>query len=208
MTINQDITVTAALQIVRLKGRVSAEMLADSLGIDAQEASTHLHTLQERGAISEAKGQFRLSQAGRELLAERIAAERNQLDQPALQSAYHAFHSLNTEFKQIVTDWQMRAGQANDHTDAAYDAGVIQRLVDLDQRWNPLLNSMIQLAARLAPYPTRFTVALQKLRAGDAIWFARPIVDSYHTVWFELHEDLIGMLGLSREAEAAAGRAE
>jgi hypothetical protein len=25
-------------------------------------------------------------------------------------------------------------------------------------------------------------------------------VDSYHTVWFELHEDLLRMLGRSREA--------
>jgi pyruvate,orthophosphate dikinase len=33
------------------------------------------------------------------------------------------------------------------------------------------------------------------------------MIDSYHTVWFELHEDLIGLAGLSRADEAAAGRA-
>jgi pyruvate,orthophosphate dikinase len=33
------------------------------------------------------------------------------------------------------------------------------------------------------------------------------LLDSYHTVWFELHEDLIRLAGRTREAEATAGRA-
>jgi pyruvate,orthophosphate dikinase len=37
---------------------------------------------------------------------------------------------------------------------------------------------------------------------------ARPIIDSYHTVWFELHEDLMAINGLTRAAEARAGRAQ
>jgi pyruvate,orthophosphate dikinase len=32
-------------------------------------------------------------------------------------------------------------------------------------------------------------------------------VDSYHGVWFELHEDLIQLSGRTREEESAAGRA-
>jgi hypothetical protein len=32
-------------------------------------------------------------------------------------------------------------------------------------------------------------------------WLTRPMVDSYHTVWFELHEELIGMAGRTRSAE-------
>jgi hypothetical protein len=35
----------------------------------------------------------------------------------------------------------------------------------------------------------------------------RPIIDSYHTVWFELHEELIQAAGRSREDEAKAGHA-
>jgi VIT1/CCC1 family predicted Fe2+/Mn2+ transporter len=44
--------------------------------------------------------------------------------------------------------------------------------------------------------------------AGDSAWLLKPLIDSYHTVWFELHEDLIGLAGHTREAEAASGRAE
>jgi hypothetical protein len=46
-----------------------------------------------------------------------------------------------------------------------------------------------------------------KIRGGDPTWLTRPLVDSYHTVWFELHEELIGGAGLTREDEAGAGHA-
>jgi pyruvate,orthophosphate dikinase len=32
--------------------------------------------------------------------------------------------------------------------------------------------------------------------------------DSYHTIWFELHEELISLMGRTRQGEALAGRAE
>jgi pyruvate,orthophosphate dikinase len=67
---------------------------------------------------------------------------------------------------------------------------------------------MVAAAGRLAPYPGRFAHAIEQVKAGDHTFIARPITDSYHTVWFELHEDLIGLLGLSRHEEAASGRAE
>jgi hypothetical protein len=49
---------------------------------------------------------------------------------------------------------------------------------------------------------------LREVRSGEVAWFARPIIDSYHTVWFELHDELIVATGLTREAEARAGDAE
>ena len=39
------------------------------------------------------------------------------------------------------------------------------------------------------------------------MYIASPRVDSYHGVWFELHEDLIRLSGKTREEEVAAGRA-
>jgi hypothetical protein len=40
------------------------------------------------------------------------------------------------------------------------------------------------------------------------MWLSRPLIDSYHTVWFELHEELILAAGLTREAEAESGNAQ
>ena len=41
-------------------------------------------------------------------------------------------------------------------------------------------------------------------RGGDQRYVASPRVDSYHSVWFELHEDLIRLSGKKR-AEATSG---
>ena len=45
--------------------------------------------------------------------------------------------------------------------------------------------------------------ALERVRDGDHDWFAKPMIDSYHTVWFQLHEDLLNTLGIERSKEAA-----
>jgi len=49
--------------------------------------------------------------------------------------------------------------------------------------------------------------ALDLARAGDDRYVASPRVDSYHGIWFELHEDLILLAGRRRSEEVAAGRA-
>ena len=38
-------------------------------------------------------------------------------------------------------------------------------------------------------------------RRGDTDWFTKPTIDSYHTVWFELHENLLATLGIERGQE-------
>jgi hypothetical protein len=59
----------------------------------------------------------------------------------------------------------------------------------------------------LSVYRAKLDEALVKINDGDTAWLTRPIVDSYHTVWFELHEELIGAAGLTRQDEAEAGHA-
>jgi hypothetical protein len=51
-------------------------------------------------------------------------------------------------------------------------------------------------------------VALGKVKNGETAWLARPLIDSYHTVWFELHEELISAVGLTREEAARSGDAQ
>ena len=67
----------------------------------------------------------------------------------------------------------------------------------------PLLEGL----PRLASYGRRLDDAAEKAAAGDGMYIASPRVDSYHGVWFELHEDLIRLSGKTREEEVAAGRA-
>ena len=198
----------ACLQLIRLKGRVARDNLAASLAVDNDTAQSLVEALIEQELVVAVGTAVRITPTGRGTLTQWVAEERALVDQTALDAAYHRFDDINRAFKQLVADWQLRDGQSNDHSDAAYDGAIIDRLVQLDAGFAPLLAEIVALAPRLSRYPQRLASALEKLRAGDGSWLARPISDSYHTVWFELHEDLIGLLGLSRVEEAVAGRAE
>jgi hypothetical protein len=54
---------------------------------------------------------------------------------------------------------------------------------------------------RFARYGRRLSAALSRLQGGDAAGFARPMADSYHDIWMELHNDVV--LSLQRERSAA-----
>jgi hypothetical protein len=117
-------------------------------------------------------------------------------------AAYATFRSLNREALQVCTDWQVRPGGAlNDHTDAAYDWSVLDRFEALDDRAGPLLRRLAGVDTRFGPYPERLREARQRVVEGDRDWLTSPRIDSYHTVWMELHEELLAALGLERQAE-------
>ena len=60
---------------------------------------------------------------------------------------------------------------------------------------------------RFARYSDRLAAAIDAVTGGDTQMVAHPLRESYHTVWFELHEELIRLTGRNRADEAAAGRA-
>ena len=49
----------------------------------------------------------------------------------------------------------------------------------------------------------RLQEALDKFDDGESNWLASPLIDSYHTVWMHLHQELILMLGLTRADDEA-----
>jgi hypothetical protein len=121
--------------------------------------------------------------------------------------AYEAFGSMNREVIQVCTDWQVRPGGApNDHTDAAYDWSVIDRLETLDDRAGPLLRRLARADARFGEYRGRLRAARQRIVDGERDWLTSPRVDSYHTVWMELHEELLTALGLERTSRPEGPR--
>ncbi|GAA1653312.1 hypothetical protein [Georgenia ruanii] len=197
---------TRILMAARLKGRLTAEAGATSAAVTVSEAATEVDRLRGLGFVK-GEATVRATPEGRARLAELVEAERLVTDQDALAAAYEEFDEHNTRLKDVVSAWQVRDGAPNDHTDAEHDAQVLAQLDGLHQRFRPLIVRISSIAPRLEPYVGRFDFALEQVKAGDHSYIARPITDSYHTVWFELHEELMGLLGLRREEEAAAGRA-
>ncbi|EHB58784.1 hypothetical protein MycrhDRAFT_1220 [Mycolicibacterium rhodesiae JS60] len=194
------------LQAVRLKGRVAESDLAATLLADPTAVGSAVSNLTAQGLL-QGSGLLRLTDDGRQRLADLLATERTALDASVVTRGYEDFRPINAAFKGVVTDWQIRYGEMNDHTDGGYDGEVITRLRAVHGEAMPLIERLAEQLPRLRQYGAKLVTALDRIEAGDAAWFTRPMVDSYHTVWFELHEVLIEAAGLTRTQEAEAGHA-
>lgn len=194
------------LQAVRLKGRVNGADLAATIDEDPATIAKAVEELTESGLLVAGKA-LKMSPDGRERLAQLLAQERSGIDAAAMAATYDGFRKVNADFKVLVSDWQLKDGEPNTHDDAEHDAAVLARLDEVHARVVPLIDAAAGQIPRLGNYASKLQGALQLVKAGETTWLTRPIIDSYHTVWFELHEELILAAGLTREDEAKAGHA-
>ena len=195
-----------AVHGLAVKKAGSAEAVADVLGSDPAEVTAALESAIEAGHAMGAKGTFMVTPAGRSWLDERYPEEYAELRQnPDAGAAYERFERINRELLALFTDWQMMPVGServpNDHSNADYDAGIVDRLGDQHDRAQRPLGEFAELDARLGRYLERLDAAYDKALAGDTDFVSGARVDSYHTVWFELHEDLLRMLGREREEQ-------
>jgi pyruvate,orthophosphate dikinase len=160
------------------------------------------------GLVATTAGAYKLTEAGKARVASLVEGERDALGAEAAVGALDAFLDIDHRVKDVVTAWQMRDPQTvNDHTDEAYDDGVLERLSAVHADAIAWLAPIEAGWPRLADYGVRLGRALEAAGGGDGRYVASPRVDSYHGIWFELHEDLIQLAGRTREGETAAGRA-
>jgi hypothetical protein len=204
------VTELSVLQAVRLKGRVTPADLAATLDRDLDDITNAAERLTESGLLV-GGATLRISPGGRDRLNALLTAERQGIDSAAMTAVYDDFRSVNPDFKALVTDWQLKggpAGKPNAHDDAEYDAAVLARLDEVHAKVLPIIDAAAAQLPRLHSYSAKLIAALDKVKAGDRTWLARPLIDSYHTVWFEWHEELIGAVGLTREEAARSGDAQ
>jgi predicted ArsR family transcriptional regulator len=202
---------TIVLHGLRLKGFADAAGVAEAVGLDEADAKPMLDQLVGEGLASYREGRlsgFALTPTGRETHARLLTEELDASGQrDAVRGAYERFLGINKDLLDICTAWQLRevGGESvvNDHADAAYDAAVVERLAALHAAVTPICGDLAASLDRFAGYGPRLTDALGKVQAGDADWFTKPMIASYHTVWFELHEDLLATLGIERASEGS-----
>ena len=206
-----DVDLTMVLLGLRLTSFAPAERVAAVVGLDVDEASPRLAIAAERGLAKHRDGRLSgwiITPAGRAEGERLLAAE---LDASGRRAAVHAaylrFLELNVPCLELCTDWQLRpvgdVQEVNDHTDAGYDAAVIARLGVLADGLAPVLDDLSAALDRFARYRPRFAEARRRVEAGEGEWFTKPDIDSFHTVWFELHEHLLATLGIERRSETA-----
>jgi pyruvate,orthophosphate dikinase len=208
----RDVSVDDCLRVLGLKGMGTVTVLVEALGASEESITAHLSVLGQSGLVEEfAATRVRLTEDGNVRVAQLISEEASRA-KGSLGPVLDDFDGVNVRFKELVTAWQIKdvhgAQVPNDHDDREYDQGVLGQLRD---DVHPEITAVVQRAAltveRLDSYQGRLERALERAAAGDDRYVAHPLLDSYHTVWFELHEELIRLAGRDRNSEAAAGRA-
>jgi pyruvate,orthophosphate dikinase len=200
------------LRALLIKGLVTPDGLAVMLASTGEKVAPILDGLVAVHQAEMAAGSYRLTGDGRLKALEVFAADRQQAGgEEYCVASLDGFLGLDHRMKDLVTAWQVR-GEGdqqtfNDHSDAAYDAAVLDRLVALHGDVCAWLAPLCGRLGRLDSYRSRLDRAVAAARDGDNRFVASPRVDSYHSIWFELHEDLIRLSGRKRAEEVAAGRA-
>ena len=191
------------LHALRIRGMADVATLTSITGTEAAQIIESLDALAARGEAKhiEARDAWRLTDDGRGAHAAALSAELAGLDLSSI--PYERFLALNLDFKQICTDWQVRGGEPNDHSDSAHDRAVLDRLVALDRAVEPILGAIASTLVWTARYRSRLSAALRRLLDGDPKAFTGVLCESYHDVWMELHEDLIVTQGIDRAAEVS-----
>ncbi|HEY5155917.1 MAG TPA: hypothetical protein VIJ47_14350 [Acidimicrobiales bacterium] len=200
---------TLVLLGLRLRSFAPAEVVAETAGLPLDDVAARLVGFAERGLAAFREGRmtgWMLTPDGRTEGERLLAAEVEGLGlRDAVAAAYLRFLAVNQRMLDICTDWQLRevdgAQVVNQHDDPLYDAVVVDSLVTIDSVIQPVLADLAEALERLGGYGPRLASALAKVQGGDGEWFTKPTIDSYHTVWFELHENLLATLGIERGSE-------
>lgn len=191
----------ALLYLLALRGVASCAPLAGATGAAPPDVERAVEALVDAGLVERVGDRVVLTDGGRARAALVRAREATALREPA-GLLYDRFVALNRTVKDLLHRWQVRSDGSvdvpNDHTDAAYDDGVLRELARLERTASALLAPLAALRARYADYLRRLAGAAARAAAGDRRAVAGVTTDSFHAAWWELHADLLAVLGRPR----------
>ncbi|MFI5915106.1 transcriptional regulator [Dactylosporangium sp. NPDC051541] len=178
------------LHAVRLKGFADVEVIAGRFGLDRAETGEQLLDAEAYGLVSRSEfaglAGWSLTERGR---ARNEALLSEELDRAGARSTVAAVHDrflpLNAEASRAFTAWQLETDRSTD------------TFLRLAGELRALEGELAPRLDRFGGYHARFDAALRNA-ARDPAWITGINVDSCHKVWFELHEDLIATLGITR----------
>jgi hypothetical protein len=183
------------LHALRCIGFAGAARVSEAAGLPEPDVESELIDLAVAGLVTHVKGEFGgwgLTGPGRAADAKRIAAELDASGaRRAVTEAFDDFLFLNPLMLDLCTAWQMRP------SDGSHDSRMLDLLIGFDRRAEAVLDELSAVLLRFRRYRVRLTTALTLAKAGELHYVVDDLA-SYHTVWFQLHEDLLATLGLER----------
>ena len=189
-----------------LRRRSDIDGLEQTTGLARAVIAQAVDRARAANLVAEVRGHYLLTPQGDAALLcvypQRFAEVRRD---GRLALAYERFEALNRELKALITDWQVRPLGAtnvpNDHSDPDYDDRVFGRLCAVHERAEEILAVLSLGLPLVARHADRLRAGLERAERGDPEWVSGVRCDSYHAVWFELHEDVLRLLGKGREED-------
>lgn len=187
------------LHAVRLGGFGSTAMVAERAMSAVPTVEAILERLASQGLVEfmdfAGSGGWTLTDPGRDHDAELHAAE---MADPGLRrvvdEAAAGFERINPRMVRAVTDWQLATTAEKNEVRTR----TIAELDDLYTELDELIMKVVPVAPRYRRYPRQFGAAVARARKGDDDAIASVGTLSCHTVWAELHQDLVSGLGRER----------
>lgn len=176
------------LHDVRLRGMVQAD-------------DTDFARLVEAGYVVRRGPAVAITAAGRAAHASWACLPEGSEEEAATRRAYEAFLEFDKQVKQLTTEWQLASGNARPDGYSVEDWKLIDRLTAVNDRVSPVLVHLGKTIPRFAGYRPRLRNALNRLEDGERQWLSGLTCDSYHTVWWQLHEDILVALGIARSED-------
>jgi hypothetical protein len=187
-----------------IKRHATAAAVANAMGLSEGNVSASLARAVATNRAVEVSGAYVIAPLASLALEARYSVHFAELREDAgFCRAYETFERVNRTLKKVITDWQtidVRGTRvANPHTDKEHDAAIIDRLAAIHEQIEPALAELAQRLPRLGIYSRKLQEALDAAEDGNSEWVSDIRRDSYHTVWFELHEELLRIMGRVRE---------
>lgn len=180
------------LHYLAIEGVAETETVAADNDLPESESLDVLVDLEERGLV-EGEGFWYLTDEGEahldDLLRQRFTSD--ELDELANQ--YETFESLDLEFKDLANGWQQTDAEA-DRDELITELSAFHR--DVREFFAAFPDS---IRVEYEPYLADLEAALNALEDGAEEYYTGTEVESYHTVWFQLHDDLLRTLDEQRK---------
>lgn len=184
------------LHAVRLGGFGDSARIAERAMLPVPAVEEILRDLESRGCVEfmdfAGSGGWILTEDGR---AHDARLQADEMAAPGIRGlvepAASEFEQVNPRLVRVVTDWQL-SGRAETRE------RVIAELDELYLVLDELLERLVAAVPRYGRYPRQFAAAVDRARAGEDDWIAGVGMLSCHTVWAELHQDLVSGLGRER----------
>jgi hypothetical protein len=167
----------------------------DALGLADCDVAALVAELRAAGHVEE--DLIALTDGGEATLQTIFDEEYARLADDQRRVMHEAFRPLDVEVKRLASAWQ--------DSDARNDwEGRLEVIEGLEELHHGLASYLAGPAApveRLDEYRRRIGAALERAQSGELDFVVGVSVDSYHTAWFHLHEDLLRILKEQRDPE-------